>query len=64
MAQTPVVVNLKSGPLSSGACALSHPANDPYFPYKHNTLLCIGQDALGHEPEMSWRFGDSAFMIG
>ena len=38
-AQTAITVDLKSGLLSSRACALSHPVEEPYFPSKHNTHL-------------------------
>ena len=37
VAQTSIVVDFKSGLLSSSACALSHPAVEPFFPCKHNT---------------------------
>ena len=35
----------------------------PIFHLNIRTLLCIGQDTLGYEPEMSWRLRISACMI-
>ena len=52
VAQTSIVVDLKSGLLSSSACALSHPAVEPYFSCKHNihfSALVRMNWAMNHE---------------